>query len=77
MYECPVKLLTDDGFAWYKARKRLATTSPRQESQAWVTTLNIEHEDALVNSVEGVGRATDLLKQVVLVEPPDWTPADV
>jgi sugar phosphate isomerase/epimerase len=40
-------------------------------------TLNIEHEDALVNSVEGVGRAADLLKQVVLVEAADWTPADV
>src|SRR6478736_4764418 len=40
-------------------------------------TLNIEHEDALVNSVEGVGRATDLLKQVALVEPPDWMPANV
>ena len=40
-------------------------------------TLNIEHEDALVNSVEGVGRAADLLKQVALVEPPDWTPANV
>ena len=40
-------------------------------------TLNIEHEDALVNSVEGVGRAADLLKQVALVDPPDWTPAKV
>jgi sugar phosphate isomerase/epimerase len=40
-------------------------------------TLNIEHEDALVNSVEGVRRATDLLKHVALVEPPDWTPANV
>ena len=40
-------------------------------------TLNIEHEDALVNSVEGVGRAADLLKQVALVEPADWTPANV
>ncbi|MFC0450147.1 sugar phosphate isomerase/epimerase family protein [Rhodococcus jostii] len=40
-------------------------------------TLNIEHEDALVNSLEGVGRAADLLKQVALVEPPDWTPANV
>lgn len=40
-------------------------------------TLNIEHEDALVNSVEGVGRATALLKQVALVDPPDWTPAQV
>ena len=40
-------------------------------------TLNIEHEDALVNSVEGVARAADLLKQVALVEPADWTPANV
>jgi sugar phosphate isomerase/epimerase len=40
-------------------------------------TLNIEHEDALVNSVEGVGRAAELLKQVALVELPDWTPAQV
>jgi hypothetical protein len=39
--------------------------------------LNIEHEDALVNSVEGVGRAADLLQQVALVDPPDWTPAKV
>src|ERR1700755_1067330 len=34
-------------------------------------TLNIDHEDALVNSVEGVARAADLLKQVALVEPAD------
>ena len=42
-------------------------------------TLNIEQiaKDALVNSVEGVGRAADLLKQVALVEPADWTPANV
>ena len=40
-------------------------------------TLNIEHEDTLVNSVEGVGRAADLLKQVVLAEPPDWKPANI
>ncbi len=40
-------------------------------------TLNIEHEDALVNSVEGVGRAADLLRHVALVDPPDWTPAKV
>jgi hypothetical protein len=30
-----------------------------------------------VNSVEGVGRAARLLKQIVLVEPPDWTPANI
>ena len=40
-------------------------------------TLNIEHEDTLVNSVEGVGRAAALLKQVVLVEQPDWKPASI
>jgi sugar phosphate isomerase/epimerase len=40
-------------------------------------TLNIEHEDTLVNSVEGVARAADLLKQIVLVEPPDWKPANI
>lgn len=40
-------------------------------------TLNIEHEDALVNSLEGVGRAANLLKQVALVEAPDWTPAKI
>ena len=40
-------------------------------------TLNIEHEDALVNSLEGVGRAARLLKQVALVEAPDWKPADI
>ena len=40
-------------------------------------TLNIKHEDALVNSVEGVSRAADLLKKVALVEPADWTPANV
>ncbi|SNT10377.1 sugar phosphate isomerase/epimerase family protein [Rhodococcoides kyotonense] len=40
-------------------------------------TLNIEHEDALVNSVEGVGKAATLLRQVALVDAPDWQPADV
>ncbi|RRQ29008.1 sugar phosphate isomerase/epimerase [Rhodococcus sp. Eu-32] len=40
-------------------------------------TLNIEHEDALVNSVEGVGRAARLLEQVALVEPADWNPANI
>jgi sugar phosphate isomerase/epimerase len=40
-------------------------------------TLNIEHEDTLVNSVEGVGRAANLLKQIVLVEAPDWKPANI
>jgi sugar phosphate isomerase/epimerase len=40
-------------------------------------TLNIEHEDTLVNSVEGVGRAADLLKQVLLAAAPDWKPANI
>ena len=40
-------------------------------------TLNIEHEDTLVNSVEGVSRAATLLKQVALVEQPDWKPAAI
>jgi sugar phosphate isomerase/epimerase len=40
-------------------------------------TLNIEHEDTLVNSIEGVRRAATLLKQVVLVEPADWKPANI
>ncbi|MGB6179763.1 MAG: sugar phosphate isomerase/epimerase, partial [Rhodococcus sp. (in: high G+C Gram-positive bacteria)] len=40
-------------------------------------TLNIEHEDALVNSLEGVDRAAALLHQVALIEPPDWNPANI
>jgi sugar phosphate isomerase/epimerase len=40
-------------------------------------TLNIEHEDTLLNSVEGVRRAATLLKAVVLVEPADWKPANI
>jgi sugar phosphate isomerase/epimerase len=40
-------------------------------------TMNIEHEDVLVNSVEGVSRAAEMLKRVVLLEAPDWKPADV
>jgi hypothetical protein len=39
--------------------------------------LNIEHEDTLVNSIEGVRRAATLLKEVVLVEPADWKPANI
>ena len=46
-------------------------------SRRYNGTLNIEHEDALVNSVEGVGRAADLLQQIALVDPPDWTSAKV
>lgn len=40
-------------------------------------TLNIEHEDTLVNSAEGVRRAAKLLGDVVLVDAPDWSPAKV
>jgi sugar phosphate isomerase/epimerase len=40
-------------------------------------TMNIEHEDVLVNSVEGVTRAAEMLKRVALLEAPDWKPADV
>ena len=40
-------------------------------------TLNIEHEDVLVNSEEGVRRAASLLGKVALRAAPDWQPADV
>lgn len=40
-------------------------------------TLNIEHEDVLVNSVEGVGRAAEMLKRIVLFETPDWKPSNI
>lgn len=40
-------------------------------------TMNIEHEDVLVNSVEGVTRAAEMLKRVALLEAPDWKPADI
>jgi sugar phosphate isomerase/epimerase len=40
-------------------------------------TLNIEHEDSLVNSVEGVRKAATLLGQVLLTDAPDWVPASV
>jgi sugar phosphate isomerase/epimerase len=40
-------------------------------------TLNIEHEDVFVNSVEGVTRAADMLRRIVLFDTPDWKPADV
>jgi sugar phosphate isomerase/epimerase len=39
--------------------------------------LSIEHEDALVNSREGVTRAAALLRQVVLRAPADWNPAAI
>lgn len=40
-------------------------------------TLNIEHEDVLVNSVEGVERAAAMLRRVALFESPDWKPAQI
>ena len=40
-------------------------------------TLNIEHEDTLLNSVEGVSRAAALLRQIVPVESADWQPANI
>ncbi|MDQ1181808.1 sugar phosphate isomerase/epimerase [Rhodococcus sp. SORGH_AS_0301] len=40
-------------------------------------TLNIEHEDALVNASEGVGKAAHLLRQVILEHAPDWKPAQI
>ncbi|WP_037144980.1 sugar phosphate isomerase/epimerase family protein [Rhodococcoides fascians] len=40
-------------------------------------TLNIEHEDALVNAAEGVQKATRLLQQVILEHAPDWQPAQI
>jgi len=40
-------------------------------------TLNIEHEDVLVNSEEGVRRAAGLLRRVALQGEPDWKPAQV
>ena len=39
--------------------------------------INIEHEDILVNSTEGVRRAAAMLRRVVPVAEPDWKPADV
>jgi sugar phosphate isomerase/epimerase len=39
--------------------------------------LSIEHEDALVNSHEGVRRAAALLHQVALRAPADWSPAAI
>lgn len=39
--------------------------------------LNIEHEDVLVGTEEGIRRSADLLHRVVLRDPPDWTPADI
>lgn len=39
--------------------------------------LNIEHEDVVVNSYEGVQKSAELLRSVVLRDPADWKPAAV
>lgn len=39
--------------------------------------LNIEHEDVLVGSEEGVRRAATILKSAVLRDQPDWAPAAI
>lgn len=40
-------------------------------------TVNIEHEDILVNSTEGVRRAAAMLRRIVPMAEADWQPADV
>ncbi|WP_331271171.1 MULTISPECIES: hypothetical protein [Nocardiaceae] len=47
------------------------------DSGTYDATLNIEHEDALVNAAEGVRKATRLLQQVILEHAPDWQPAQI
>lgn len=39
--------------------------------------LNIEHEDIVVGSLEGVRKSAELLRSVVLRDAPDWTPANI
>jgi sugar phosphate isomerase/epimerase len=39
--------------------------------------LNIEHEDVLMGSVEGVRRSAELLRSLVIRDPADWTPAQI
>lgn len=39
--------------------------------------LNIEHEDVLVSSGEGVRRAAELLQSVLIRDAPDWAPARI
>ncbi|HEY5854148.1 MAG TPA: sugar phosphate isomerase/epimerase [Aldersonia sp.] len=39
--------------------------------------LNIEHEDVLVGSAEGVRRSVALLRSVILRDAPDWAPAQI
>lgn len=39
--------------------------------------LNIEHEDVIVNSGEGVRKSAELLRSVVLRDTPDWAPARI
>jgi sugar phosphate isomerase/epimerase len=39
--------------------------------------LNIEHEDVLVSSQEGVRRSADILRGAILTEAADWVPARI
>ncbi len=39
--------------------------------------LSIEHEDVVLDAVEGVAATVDLLKQVMPVAPPSWKPQDI
>ncbi|MDQ0799030.1 sugar phosphate isomerase/epimerase [Arthrobacter sp. SLBN-112] len=39
--------------------------------------LNIEHEDILVSSREGVTRSVNTLSELILRDTPDWTPARI
>lgn len=39
--------------------------------------LNIEHEDVLLSSKEGVRRSVELLRSVAIREAPDWSPARI
>lgn len=47
------------------------------QSVGYTGALNIEHEDVIVNSAEGVRRSAELLRSVVLRDTPDWAPARI
>jgi sugar phosphate isomerase/epimerase len=47
------------------------------QSVGYKGALNIEHEDVIVNSAEGVRRSAELLRSVVLRDTPDWAPARI
>lgn len=47
------------------------------KSVGYTGPLNIEHEDIVVGSLEGVRKSAELLRSVVLRDPADWTPADI